>query len=197
MFGWVTRCLPGFSIVGLTLLLVFAFSDILTSSLWKSLFPPISGSPVSSGPWGDLNLAQRVFVVYAVLVHVGMFSFTLRLSWSLYAVYYETRYAYQRRVWDSPPSSPGGSRGEECSDDPMPLTSPQLSPDPSISKTNSPNLNLEVSEAEVVHAIILPNYCEDIHTLQTTLKVFASHPRARTQYEVRRLLITSHHRQPR
>lgn len=42
----------------------------------------------------------------------------------------------------------------------------------------------EIPEEELVHAIILPNYGEDLHTLETTLKVLANHPRARTQYEV-------------
>lgn len=45
--------------------------------------------------------------------------------------------------------------------------------------------SLEEGEGgEVVHAIILPNYCEGMDTLETTLKVLASHPRAATQYEV-------------
>jgi hypothetical protein len=40
-------------------------------------------------------------------------------------------------------------------------------------------------EERVVHAIVVPNYMEDLGTLRETLDVLASHRRARTQYEVR------------
>jgi hypothetical protein len=43
---------------------------------------------------------------------------------------------------------------------------------------------LQAPEDRVVHAIILPNYMEDLGTLRETLDVLASHRRARSQYEV-------------
>jgi hypothetical protein len=36
----------------------------------------------------------------------------------------------------------------------------------------------------VLHAIILPNYKEDMDTLKETLEVLASHPQAKSSYEV-------------
>lgn len=43
----------------------------------------------------------------------------------------------------------------------------------------------------VVHAILLPNYKEDIDTLRETLEVLASHAQARTSYDVR-MMFDSH-----
>lgn len=63
------------------------------------------------------------------------------------------------------------------------------SSDTLIGKPTSTDVAInEIPDEELVHAIILPNYGEDLHTLETTLKVLASHPRAKTQYEVRQSL---------
>lgn len=182
MLAWVTRCLPGFSIIGLVLLLVCAFSDVLQSALWKSYFPP-KDDPVQGGFWGGMNIAQRIFVVYAVLIHVHMFGFTLRLGWSLFRATGKAKTALERRVWHTPLPSPQ-SEGEDYSDQPISPIS-MSSVDSLISKNLKSDVTInEVVEDELIHAIILPNYCEDLHTLETTLKVLASHPRAKSQYEI-------------
>lgn len=107
-----------------------------------------------------------------------MLWFAARLSWSLWYVTKETKRVLSRRVWQS---SRKGSQDGFVDDPPSP--SRQL-PDPSVFKFNDPSV-YEVDDEEVIHAIILPNYGEDLHTLTTTLSVLASHPRARSQYEVR------------
>jgi hypothetical protein len=43
---------------------------------------------------------------------------------------------------------------------------------------------LHFQEDSIIHAIILPNYMEDIETLRETLEVLASHRKAKLQYEV-------------
>lgn len=182
MLGWVTRCLPGFSIIGLALLLVCAFSDILKSELWKSYFPP-SNNPAQGGFWGGMNIAQCIFVVYAVLIHIHMFGFTLRLGWSIFRATGKAKTALERRIWYTPLPSPQ-AEGEDYIQQPISPIS-MSSVDSLISKNLKTDVTVnEVVEEELIHAIILPNYCEDLHTLETTLKVLASHPRAKLQYEV-------------
>jgi hypothetical protein len=58
-------------------------------------------------------------------------------------------------------------------------------PPPYTSSPPSPQLAESSPAGEVTHAIIVPNYSETLETLASTLRVLASHPRARTQYEVR------------
>lgn len=187
MLAWLTRCLPGFSIIGLAILLLCAFSDICKSSLWKSFFPsnPVHPSKPSpqDGFWTGLNLAQAIFIVYAVLIHFHMLGFTLRLGWSIFNATASAKQAFNRRIWRTPIQSPEMT-SEELMEQPMSPIS--LASDSSISKkfddvTISVN---ELQEEELIHAIIIPNYCEDLHTLETTLKVLASHPRAKRHYEV-------------
>ncbi|KAJ5089044.1 hypothetical protein N7532_007728 [Penicillium argentinense] len=185
MLGWLTRCLPGFSLIALTLLLLCAFTDIIQSPLLKDFLPPSFNQPTQDGPWSGLGWAQKIFVVYAVVLHVHTFGFTFRLGWSLYRATKDARKVFQRRLSMSPTLTPQSPRSvcETYSDEPLTPVSLEGSPVPSIDKKNFVTIN-EITEQELVHAIIVPNYCEDLQTLETTLKVLASHPRARSRYEI-------------
>jgi hypothetical protein len=44
--------------------------------------------------------------------------------------------------------------------------------------------DVEVEQPQDIHAILIPNYKEDIEVLRETLEVLASHPQARAQYDV-------------
>ncbi|KAL4999375.1 glycosyl transferase family group 2-domain-containing protein [Aspergillus recurvatus] len=159
---WATRCLPGFSILALLVLL-------------------LSASGAVPGPWRDpagdkparpaLNLAQKIFIAYSILVHLNTLLFTGRLSWALSYAFTQTSKVLKRRAAYSPshtpePSSPVDDRFSTALD--------KKSTQVSIS---------DVAE-EVTHAIIIPNYHEDLGTLRETLDVLASHPRARSRYEI-------------
>lgn len=147
MLQWASRCLPGFSILALLVLLART-----SNSIWI-------------GPQDlSLSMAQQIFMVYTLLVHTNLLVFALRLSCSLWYTLRQTKQVLSRRYNNSPIASPFRE----------PASPTQKLPDPTV---------FEV-EDEVVHAIILPNYGEDLHTLRTTLNVLASHPRASTQYEV-------------
>lgn len=60
------------------------------------------------------------------------------------------------------------------------------SPDFSESETGiSTSSSSTWDEEEIVHAIILPNYKENMDTLRETLHILASHSLARSSHEVR------------
>lgn len=151
MLRWASRCLPGFSILALLVLLARTSNSIWTAG------PQDASSPSSS----LLSVAQQIFIVYTAFVHTNLLAFAVRLSCSLCYTIRQTKEVLARRR----PSSPFRE---------VPTSPTQKLPEPEV---------FEV-EDEVVHAIILPNYGEDLHTLRTTLNVLASHPRASTQYEV-------------
>lgn len=151
---WASRCGPGFSILGLLSLLLIAFPDVIPSAVRLCL--PSMGS--------SINLPRRVFVVYSVVVHLNMFAFTARLAYSLFRMIKETQQALTVSDY---------SQSLETKECPLVDTLKAVNPEDSVNQTE-----------EMVHVIILPNYMEDIDTLRTTLAVLASHPRARSQYEV-------------
>lgn len=188
---WFSRCVPGLSLLSLIVLLLLAFPDIANGI---SHFAPGSGNaPTTKTPdHGNhgasrnplpLSLAQKIFIGYTVLVHLNAVTFLVRLAWALSRMTNATRAVLRRRPATKSFRSPSGSETPPFAD--SPIMTPTLS---DLSDPKSFNLgDLENGDnGEVVHAIILPNYSEDLETLQTTLKVLASHPRAATQYEVSR-----------
>ncbi|KAE8349682.1 glycosyl transferase family group 2-domain-containing protein [Aspergillus coremiiformis] len=169
---WASRCLPGFGVIALLILLLLT-SDI-ASWPWEELDPDLGDAP--EGKSHPLSIAQKIFIVYTILIHVNMLGFTVRLAYVLLRIPRETKRALQRRLtWSYSPSN------GHFFDSPIEAT--QQVPDPLAFKVDFMTVD-EVDEPEVIHAIILPNYKEENNTLRTTLNVLASHPRARSQYEV-------------
>lgn len=174
---WLSRCIPAFTVIALVFLLSLAFPGVITIPAWDCLVP--STWSLFAESESSLTLAQKVFVVYSVLIHLNMFGFTVRLSYSLFRVLGEAKRVRRRR---------GSHCVSEFSEkrvgrfvDSPPLEEYKGGLDASrLRSIGGRGDNRE----EVVHAIILPNYAEDIDTLRTTLNVLSSHPRARSQYEV-------------
>jgi hypothetical protein len=174
---------PGFSILILLALILVAFPEI---TQWSSNIPwpgkvktPTSDHGSTKGPL-PLSIAQKIFVGYSLLVHTNAVTFVLRLVWALHRVCRETRAVLRRRPATKSFAGPAGVLTPFAD---SPLSTPDASP--MVPAVNIDLGRLEEGEdGEVVHAIILPNYCEGMDTLETTLKVLASHPRAATQYEV-------------
>ncbi|KAL4750063.1 hypothetical protein BDW72DRAFT_213611 [Aspergillus terricola var. indicus] len=158
---WATRCLPGFSILALLVLL-------------------LSATDVIPGPWRDpardkfdrpaLNLAQKIFILYSILVHLNTLLFTGRLSWALSYAFAQTSRVLKRRD-----HSPSGASKQSGPLDDLFSTAPYK---------ESSRVPVAERAEEVTHAIIIPNYNEDVGTLRETLDVLARHPRARSQYEI-------------
>ncbi|KAF9891472.1 hypothetical protein FE257_003938 [Aspergillus nanangensis] len=165
---WASRCLPAFSIIALLALLVQT-TEVISLPRNISHSDPPGYAPRAK----HLTVMQHVFIIYTVLIHLNMLGFTTRLAWALFRAPLETTRALNRR-------SVSKMDGEYL-DSP---TCPSASlPDPSTFKTDALKGD-DGPEPEVIHAIILPNYSEDIDTLRTTLSVLANHPRARFYYEV-------------
>ena len=111
----------------------------------------------------------------SIFVHLNAFGFAIRLFFSLLYISKESKKVLQRR-------SVAGSKllgdGEQDLGGDLALDVLRVNSSQEESK-------FFLGAEEVIHAIILPNYKEDIDTLRTTLHVLASHPRASSQYEVR------------
>lgn len=183
MLRWMSRCLPGFSTVLLLLLLGFAFADLDNWIIWGGshvdLWEPAFDVWQQETHDGKLKLSQKLFIVYYIATHVDTAGFAVRLCLALILVKRKIKQTLRRRQVQVPDTYQDGS---------SPLLKQRRGPSPPPPYTStppSPNLpGLPAPGCEVVHAIIVPNYCESLETLNTTLKVLASHPRARTQYEV-------------
>lgn len=128
-----------------------------------------------------------IFAYYCLLIHVLVWIFPLRSCWAMWDVtrqlkktarskaLRDLKFAHRRR---------GSSTSLSSSET---LTSSHAS-----STTSSEDGDLEAElymdgDAEpdrIVHAIVIPNYKEEMDTLRETLEVLGCHPQARNSYDV-------------
>lgn len=171
--SWCVRCIPGFSLLALFALIVFALTD---PSTWLPYYNTVHFKDPNSD---TLTLPQAIYAVYNVLIHVLALIFPLRLCWSLRQITHEVQgLAFQRttpaNVVDIQEKNRTiGSPAASLS----PITSGATSDDDD-SRKRSRSLGM------VYHTILLPNYKEDINTFRETLDVLASHAQARSSYDV-------------
>ncbi|KAI9829786.1 MAG: hypothetical protein M1838_005858, partial [Thelocarpon superellum] len=124
------------------------------------------------------STSQRIFVVYTIVVHALLFTFLMRASWAVWNTTKALRLINSRQ----PRRSVRLSR---------PLKS-ALETTKSISSSGSDfedssveyDADVEPDEDTILHAILLPNYKEDVDTLRETLEVLACHPQAKSTYDV-------------
>jgi len=142
-------------------------------------------SPEGGGIW------TTIFAYYCLVIHVLVFAFPLRLCWS---------------VWDMTASLKKTARSKTLKDFKFAhrrrLSSTSLSSSETLTSSHaSSSASSEAGDVEpefyndadlatdrVIHAIVLPNYKEEMDTLRETLDVLASHPQARNCYDVSFLL---------
>ncbi|EEA22517.1 hypothetical protein TMatcc_001364 [Talaromyces marneffei ATCC 18224] len=196
---WASRCLPGFSIIALMLLLVAAFPATIQLPWWTSDLAVQQPAPSShEGKHERMRFAQKIFVVYLILVHFNVLAFTVRLSFSLLSFWRHARISLKHArvqghskkqdteyMADSTYASSVSSTSFEDNFSTPSSPQPRLNhADIDIYSLEDQHFTAATENDELIHAIIVPNYCEDLHTLFTTLSVLASHPDARSKYEI-------------
>ncbi|KAF3901546.1 hypothetical protein ABW21_db0201082 [Orbilia brochopaga] len=161
--SWVIRCLPGLSVIGLLILAECALE--ILQSFWLGASSPtklITGQ----GP----VIAQVLFISYGLFLHFLATFFPLRLCWR---VWHASSEILRKHTTDRPTKT---------------FFQPTVDSDDEDAEQNGlMKYHLKTRtliEPDVTHSIIIPSYKEDFHVLEDTLKVLASHPSARSQYDV-------------
>ena len=165
---WCTQRITSLGLVSLFFLLYLA--------LWHSR---------RQGEQERISKSQLVLACYTVLIHVLGLTFPLRLCYATWRLTQSLRESTT-------------SRGPVTASKADFETQPKLSKSPSgseissyassssdiVSSDSESSASSLTDEGSVVHAIIVPNYKEDLDTLRETLEVLACHPQARSTYEV-------------
>ncbi|KAK3078183.1 hypothetical protein LTS18_008228, partial [Coniosporium uncinatum] len=166
MFGWLYRCAPGLSLIIIVFFIIDAFSApapaLVDCSFSNSFLTFPAPNVLLRRCVAGMTLSQIFLVSYTLICHLVLVMFGMRLSWSLYHVTTNIKRVRKARIMGIDTMHP-----------------------------KAQHLDLErygredtgTKAQEIVHAIIIPNYMEDVGTLKTTLAVLASHPRA-CQYEI-------------
>lgn len=133
-----------------------------------------------------------VFAYYCLLIHVLVAMFPLR---SIYAVWDMTS-ALRKTAHSKALENLKFSHRRRGSSTSLSSSETLTSSHASSTSSDAGDFDAELytdGDAEpdrVVHAIVIPNYKEELDTLRETLEVLGSHPQARNSYDVSFDLIT-------
>lgn len=196
LFAWCSRRAGGLSLV-----LLIALCYYVISTAWslerRSRGPwahsdtyPSSSSP-ATGAW------TLVFAYYCLLIHFLVFTFPLRACWSVWDITRSLKRAARSKALDAfkKPNRHRRASAASTSSSETLASDSVVSDSQGYSSTASEASDVEadvhvvgpgVACDPVIHAIIIPNYKEDMDTLRETLEVLASHPQAHLSYHVSR-----------
>ena len=193
---WFCRCIPPLSLF----LWIFVSYQALCGLL------PFAAGAAAHDPHRQrrlfgCNVWELLYIGYSVAAHLSAcVFFPLRLCWAVWQLTHEVRRAraealelarpYAESEAASSTSSAGTAGSSTLVDDKASALSVGAGAPPetprSSSRVSTPKMGgFEDRVDEVVHAIILPSYKEDMDTMRETLSVLASHLLAKSSYDVR------------
>jgi len=191
LFAWCTRRSGGLAMIALLVLCYWVISKESSATRHGYKYQQQDSLSASSSMTLPADHGAGywtvAFAYYCLLIHVLVFMFPLRACWALWDItrslkktarskaLRDFKFAHRRR---------GSSTSLSSSET---LTS---SHGCSASSSEAGDLDADhytdgdVAPDRVVHAVIIPNYKEEMDTLRETLEVLASHPQARNSYDV-------------
>jgi hypothetical protein len=190
VFSWCTRRVGGLSFIALIILCYYVISCELGSSTDNKVSQGHRhGTDHYRRPQDESGRAGNwtlFFAYYSVVIHTFVFIFPMRACWAvedltrslkkvaLNKQLSEFKFSHARRL-----SSTSLSSAET-------LTSSKASSASSEAEDIELGYYTDagVEQEKILHAIIIPNYKENIDDLRETLDVLASHPQARSTYDV-------------
>ncbi|KAG9250013.1 uncharacterized protein F5Z01DRAFT_432474 [Emericellopsis atlantica] len=135
-----------------------------------------------------------IFVYYCVLVHLAIATFPLRACWAVWDITQTLSRTTRNslRNLKSRPMHRRGSYASVSSSETLISSEPQTAAPSTATSSEAGDFEPEMytdggdisKGASVTHAIIIPNYKEELDTLKETLEVLASHPQAHNCYDV-------------
>jgi hypothetical protein len=194
VFLWCSRRVGGLSLVALVFLAYYVISKELEVQRHGYTYqhPETMTATTSSTSTTGAGIWTYIFVYYTLAVHFLVCFFPARACWSIWDLLqgikrvnqgqelkdYKSKALHRRGSYASVSSSETlTSDHNGCSTS----TSSEVGDFESEVYTDA----TDVSTAEpVIHAIVIPNYKEEIDSLKETLEVLASHVLARSSYDI-------------
>jgi hypothetical protein len=135
----------------------------------------------------EMTTSQLVFVYYTLTVHVLGLLFPMRLVWATRSMIQNLRktlvHSSTLELISKGSSTQHSKLGGNDSIYEDSVSSADCSGSESEIELSSSTAS-EWEDEPLLHAIIIPNYKEEVDTLRETLDIFASHVQARSSYEV-------------
>jgi hypothetical protein len=193
---WCSRCAGGLSILAVIGLSYWVISReslverhgfMYKGANTKDATYTSNTTTIGAGIW------TFIFAYYCLLIHFLVVMFPLRACWSIWSITKSLKRSAQSKAIEEYKTA--GLRRHSSSS--------SVSSSETLASSNSNGISStasELSDSEleifvegkdilqdpVIHAIVIPNYKEEVDTLRETLDVLASHPQAQSCYDVSR-----------
>lgn len=189
IFAWLSRRVGGLSLISLLILTYWVLSHEYTAARDLVKSDSADKTPASRFSYGA-GIWSYVFAYYTLFIHFLVFiapiracvavwdiTSSLRKDARLHAIR-EYKLRRPRRESQASISSSETLTTERLS---ISASSTEVMSDVELSYMSESE---EPTAAHVIHAIIIPNYKEEIDTLRESLEVLACHPHATMTYDV-------------
>jgi hypothetical protein len=191
VFAWCTRRVGGLSFIALIILCYWVISSEFESGSSTAAAAGVHQHVKAGGHFkdqdghGNTGRWTVFWAYYSVIIHTLVFMFPMRACWAVEDLTRSLRkvarnkqlrdfkFSHQRRLSQTSLSS-----------------AETLTSQSSSSSSEAGDIELsyytdaDIEQEKIIHAIVIPNYKEDIDGLRETLDVLACHPQARSTYDV-------------
>lgn len=178
--SWSSRRVGGLSLVAVVILCYWALSsEVKTSSREHAAVRDEDSKRVPR----DIGHLAVLFAYYSLFIHILVVVFPIRACWAIWDVTRSLRRVARMKKWKE-------TKTHRLSSSSLSSAETLVSQQTSSSSSEAGDVesgyfaDVEVEQPQDIHAILIPNYKEDIEVLRETLEVLASHPQARAQYDV-------------
>ena len=172
LYSWCSRCIGGLSLCLLLFLTFWVLSTEIKSG-------HNSGESMSR----CTGILTILYAYYSLLIHILVLIFPLRACWAIWDVNCSLKMMVRGKKWRNPSLNSKCSSSQSSSGG-FASTYASLSPSISGEIESEYFADTETDERKDIYAILIPSYREDVDVLRETLEVLASHPQARSQYDV-------------
>lgn len=194
LVDWCTRRVGGLSMIALIALCYWVITreSTLQRHGYKFEHPETQAASYTSTLTSGAGLWTYVFVYYCIIVHLAILGFPLRACWSIWelasTISRNRSAADLRKPLPRRASYTSVSSSETLISDRNGMSTTASSSemgDVELEPTEMYTDGLDAAKTEpIIHAIVMPNYKEEVDTLKETLEVLASHPNAHDSYDV-------------
>lgn len=194
---WCSRCATGLSML---VLIGLCYWVISRESMVERHGFKIEGTGAEGAAYSSktttvgAGIWTFVFAYYCLLIHFMVAMFPIRACWSIWSITQSLKRGSQSRAIEEYKGA--GLRRYSSSSSVASSETLASSIYNGVSSTDTelsdslPEFYVDgkaVPESPIIHAIVIPNYKEEVDTLRETLDVLASHPQAQSCYDVSRL----------
>lgn len=193
LFMWCSKRVGGLSMFALIALSYWVITQESTLQRhgYKFEHPETMTASYSSTSTSGAGLWTYIFVYYCILVHVTIFIFPVRACWAVWDLTQTLSRTTRNSLKDIKTQSTHrrGSYASVSSGETLITDTNGTSSTAASSEAGDIDMGMytdgDLPKTEpVVHAIVIPNYKEEVDTLKETLEVLASHPQAHSTYDV-------------